>query len=177
VLTTRVPIAALARRPRPGTQLEGLLVWTTESVYEIKQFLPPETIFFQQLADDSADSLGKTVGLDILSLYEQVRGALCCERRAQRTKPSCSQKRATFAGCRSLLLGAGLPQESRALQPLECRGRQARAPLPVHLPQRNHLVSAHDTQRGTPTLPLFAIEIVASSGGLMSQRGPGVSPA
>jgi hypothetical protein len=44
----RVP-PFLVKKSRPGTYLEGLIVWTNDSVYEIKQYQPPETVFFRLL--------------------------------------------------------------------------------------------------------------------------------
>ena len=88
--------------------MEGLVAWTTDGAYELRQYLAPEAIFFQLIVrarvaigkparvwltsvqsnemSREADALGKTVGLDLLSLYEEVlplsticaRG--CCSR-------------------------------------------------------------------------------------------------
>jgi alpha-tubulin suppressor-like RCC1 family protein len=52
--------------------LEGMYIYTRDSVYEVRSRTPPEQIFFElvQQRSASAEALGKTFALDLLALYE-----------------------------------------------------------------------------------------------------------
>jgi hypothetical protein len=56
------------RRP-----LDGFIFWTSDGLYEVREKHSPEAIFYQLLnagLQKLAEPLGKTVGLDLLTLYE-----------------------------------------------------------------------------------------------------------
>eukprot|EP01087_Luapelamoeba_hula_P006210 TRINITY_DN1629_c0_g2_i2.p1 TRINITY_DN1629_c0_g2~~TRINITY_DN1629_c0_g2_i2.p1 ORF type:complete len:1654 (-),score=167.20 TRINITY_DN1629_c0_g2_i2:56-4594(-) len=73
-------VKGIYRRRSPSTSsshhtaLPGFLLWTSDTVYECCQDQPPEVIFYKLVGQfensEEAESLGKTMGLDVLGLYE-----------------------------------------------------------------------------------------------------------
>eukprot|EP00727_Mastigamoeba_balamuthi_P014412 m51a1_g9596 hypothetical protein (1520) ;mRNA; r:1034033-1039913 len=64
--------------------VRGCFVWTTSCIYRLSPCTRPETIFFQLVAQglekSDAEDLGKTLGLDLFSLYEQAADSYFAQR-------------------------------------------------------------------------------------------------
>ncbi|PRP84713.1 hypothetical protein PROFUN_07963 [Planoprotostelium fungivorum] len=60
-------------------ELTGFLFWTSRGIYQCRQHISAESLFFQLIkygfAKSLAEPLGQTVGLDLLTLYEEAGDA------------------------------------------------------------------------------------------------------